>query len=114
MKRLIDVKTEIRKGDLWQVKHWSDGTKEEKRIDDAQMSKLMRAILDQGMAAEKPQLRVIKGGKQAGGSEMLALIACALIWGLIMTIGATQEDDDHCTRAGWAKHADCLGDVDFN
>jgi hypothetical protein len=70
MKKIIDCKTEIRKGELYQTKFYSDGSKEERRIDDAQMSKLMRAIMDQKEAiSDRPDLKLVKGGKQSGMAD---------------------------------------------
>lgn len=115
MKKIVDIKTEVRKGELYQIKFWSDGSTEERRITDDQMSKLMRAIMDQKAAlAHQPNLTLIKGGKQAGASEILVLIAAALIWGLIMTVGVTQKEDDRCVTPGWGKYKDCYGEpVDY-
>jgi hypothetical protein len=114
MKKIIDCKTEIRKGELYQIKFYNDGSKEERRIDDAQMSKLMRAIMDQKEAiASRPDLKVIKGGKQSGMADIGWIALCALVWITVMILGCVEEDD-RCVRPGWAKHKDCFGEpVDY-
>ena len=114
MKRIVDCRTEIRKGELYQTKFYSDGSKEESRVTDAQMSKLMRAIMDQKEAnAHRPDLKVIKGGKQSGMADMGWIAMCALVWITVMILGCVEEDD-RCVTPGWAKHKDCFGEpVDY-
>lgn len=114
MKRIVDCRTEIRKGELYQTKFYSDGSKEESRVTDAQMSKLMRAILDQKEAnAHRPDLKVIKGGKQSGMADIGWIAMCALVWITVMILGCVEEDD-RCVTPGWSKHKDCFGEpVDY-
>ena len=114
MKKIVDCKTEIRKGELYQIKFYSDGSKEERRIDDAQISKLMRAIMDQKEAiAHRPDLKVIKGGKQSGMADIGWIALCSLVWITVMILGCVEEDD-RCVTPGWSKHKDCYGEpVDY-
>lgn len=114
MKKIIDIKTEVRKGELYQVKFWSDGSTEERRITDDQMSKLMRAIMDQKAAlAHQPNLTLIKGGKERGMADFGWILLCSAIWLTICIVGCVEEDD-RCVTPGWGKYRDCYGEpVDY-
>ena len=114
MKKIVDIKTEVRKGELWQVKFFNDGTTEEKPISDGQMSKLMRAIMDQKAAlAHQPNLTLIKGGKERGMADLGWILLCSAIWLTICIVGCVEEDD-RCVTPGWGKYKDCYGEpVDY-
>jgi len=61
-KQLKDVRTEVRDGQLFQIKYFADGTSEEKIISEASLKKLMLAIMREGEAGK--HLRLIQGGKK--------------------------------------------------
>jgi len=107
-KELKDIRTELRKGELWRVIVFSDGTIDEKRVGEAQIKRMIDAI------KSTPELTVIQGGKRKsqsgkGAADALGFLVLAFIFAM-MAMGLSSwipDDDDMCTGPNWHKYSDC-------
>lgn len=96
-KKIKDIRTVVKNGQVFRVIYFEDGTTDEKQISDRKLDNLYKAI------QSSRELRVIEGGKQKGALNL----KLGLILVVIGLVCSACVQNDKCTGRNWHKYDEC-------